>query len=200
MTQQELESYVTRLLPEVRKRFIQTDDDEDHCQQAIIDLFKKADKLDIPNDNEFIMLFKSFYYTLKWRARTAEADRYRRGYSTQSINFLEYETILDGDDRPYPYSYSYEAPQTDNQRSHNRQVPIHITELPYLDPWDNPRVQALEFIECLPDNLQTIFYLYYIEGHTLQEVADLLGYGKSRIGELLTEGINYLKKEMKKEQ
>ena len=186
MTIPELESYITKLLPMIRHRFVKTDDDEDACQKALIDLARKADILCIVNDDSFIQHFLSYYKTIQWAERTAKARVFKSGRFFQRITTFE-ESNSDFDN---PTEKDWSRPLESGPHAIE-----DCYDPPIVDPWSTIHMKAVEFIEQLPtDAMKHIFILYYIEGYTLNEVAERVGLKKSRIGEILTKGIKHLQR------
>lgn len=169
MAHEDAIAYITRLLPVMREKYLLVDSDEDLCQQALLDMLKKWDTLGITNDDQFTIVFKSFYSTLKW----VERSRYARGVSRGTYwhahaggipSFLEYRTTRLLADDPFAYN-----------------------------PWVHPRLEALEFIELLPTPvLRKAFYLYYIEGYTLEETATLMHRDRGTVSSILSKGLALL--------
>lgn len=171
MTLVETELLLEKLMPQLKKRLVHTTEDEDLFQQACIDIYKKADRLPMTTERQFISTFESFYRTLQWEARTHLARRLRR------------ETA--------PIAYSRVGEIHEETLQFNGAA--SLTDWNLINPWDTLQTVALEFIQELPNvRMQRVFLLYYIEGWTLCETADRVGISKSRVQQLLTEGIHYL--------
>lgn len=171
MTFLDTELLLEKLIPKLKKRLVHTADDEDLFQQACIDIYKKADRLPMETEKQFISTFESFYRTLQWEARTHLARRIRIGtapIAQKRVGETHEETL-----------------QFNGAAS--------VVDWDLTNPWDTLRTVALEFIQELPnERMQRVFLLYYIEGWTLCETAERVGISKSRVQQLLTEGIHSL--------
>lgn len=71
-------------------------------------------------------------------------------------------------------------------------VPLEDLEIPY-EPEESG---ILEELYRLPRDYRNIIYLYYYEGYTIREIADILGKKQNTVNSKLTRGRNRLKKLM----
>lgn len=171
MTLADTEMMLEKLMPKLKKRLVHTTDEEDLFQQACIDIYKKADRLPMVTEKQFISTFESFYRTLQWEARTHLARKL--SYGTATVAFCTRRDI--------------------HETSIEFNGATRAVDWDFINPWDTLQTVALEFIQELPnERMQRIFLLYYIEGWTLCETAGQVGLRKSRVQQLLTEGIHYL--------
>lgn len=179
MTQGQLEEYITKLLPTLRRKCVYTADDDEDCQRALLDLYKKVDKLEVTDNNGFISLFMSYYNTLRFSRRCAA-----------------YKKLL-----------TERRPETYTWEEHNTYLNCHAEHLEYKEstrksnitnPWVGNRVEALEYIELVKDkHTRDIMFQYYILGYTLLELRAGHSISEPTIYRLLQSGIKEIKDTMK---
>lgn len=171
MTIPELEGYITRNLPVLRRKCITYgSDDADLLQLALIDLLKNHECLLITGDKQFIDL--AVRYCSTWRFRRRATMARERRYN----NFTGHYHI-NRDARPqFVIDYDIETRTQEH-------------------PFDNIKVNALEYLE-LVTNPRTyhIMYMYYIEGYTLAEIAKDMNLGVTRVFQVLEEGVEEIKR------
>jgi predicted DNA-binding protein YlxM (UPF0122 family) len=166
MTQEQLEDYVTRLFPEIQKKYIASDVEDELAQRAIIDIYTKHKQLVISSDKAFISLFVSYYRL--WQVR-------KRGIIKRGLQYGDYLHEFMG-----YVGVSADVKQDDSDKLHN--------------PWNTIHTQALEYIELIGSQwIRKVFYLYYIEGYTITEVADLYNVPHFRVELALKRGIEQIK-------
>jgi DNA-directed RNA polymerase specialized sigma subunit len=62
------------------------------------------------------------------------------------------------------------------------------------NPWESDKAQALEYIELIGQPwIRKVFYLYYIEGYTIIEVANLYEVPHDRVEKALKHGLEHIK-------
>jgi len=91
MTHEELENYITRLLPNLRKKHVYTANDDEDCQLSLLDLLRKVDQHIFTNDKEFTSLFLSYYNCRRVQRRR----RYGVLYQDRPVIGLDGWDIID---------------------------------------------------------------------------------------------------------
>ncbi len=60
-------------------------------------------------------------------------------------------------------------------------------------PWEDGEQEIMEELYLLPEETRNILYLYYYEGYTIREIADILGKKQNTVNSKLTRGRKKLK-------
>jgi DNA-directed RNA polymerase specialized sigma24 family protein len=166
MTQDQLEEYLTRLLPGFHIQYADTADEHDLVQRTVIDLYKKHKALVITSDKEFLAFFLRYYRTWQFRRRATIA------------RCLEYGDYLH-EFMSYSGQYAEEAQDLSDS---------------LYSPWDTPKIQALEYIELVGNPLlKQVMRWYYIEGYTTEEIATGLQRPIVTVHFMLKDGIQRIK-------
>ena len=187
MPHTEATQYIERLFPSLRKKYVRTEDDEDLCQLVLFDLLKKWPVLQITDDKGFNNVFARFYFTSKW------VERSRRARSLASGTYW----LSHAGGIPDCYYEGVDTLNKNKQGAHRAEPvlsnPFGVTT--EYNPWNNNRVDAAEWIACLPTPLyRKVFTLYYIEGYTQSEVGVMVDSYRERVNVILQEGVVLLQK------
>ncbi|XID90343.1 RNA polymerase sigma factor [Paenibacillaceae bacterium WGS1546] len=72
---------------------------------------------------------------------------------------------------------------------------VALDALPEVPSWSaaEPSGKVLARLLSLPEKYKTVLYLYYFEGYSVKEIAELLGYNESTIQTQLSRGRKRLK-------
>jgi RNA polymerase sigma factor (sigma-70 family) len=166
MTLDELEQCMRTELPCLRKKLVKVYDDGFVFQRAMIALWKKVDQLSWTTLAEFHSLFESYFHMWKFDQLTKASKRHK---VFKEVTWSEYAVTKEETFKKGLRTGTYELAS---------------------DPWNTPQSQALEYIDLLDDTRsQEVFISYYIKGLTLTETAVLFNIKKSRVHQLLEEGI-----------
>ncbi len=76
---------------------------------------------------------------------------------------------------------------------------VAIDEAPEIEAQQSPDEGVLEEIWKLPVNYRTAIYLYYYEGYSTEEIADIMGKRKSAVSKYLSRGRKILKETLPEE-
>ena len=87
----------------------------------------------------------------------------------------------------------------DMHRFHMRHTCISLEDVCYLCA-DAQQESILEDVMRLPQKLKTVVYLYYIEGYTSEEIADMLNISASAVRKRLQYGRKKLKLELEESE
>ena len=167
MTLETTERYLESLQAELRTELVKTPDDDDVYQQASMDVLRDCHRYQCPTPYEFRQIFCRYFLTIRSRWRFNE----RRSQFTMGkpVSLGDY---CDMNGECFIIQYS-------------------------TDPRKDPQTEALEFIEYLPLKLRRIFVLLYVEGLTQYETAQILGMSPSRMDQLIEEGLQWIRDEIR---
>jgi RNA polymerase sigma factor (sigma-70 family) len=171
MTREQFELYVETAYAPMLKRI--PEERRDSYQQAIIHIMEEHERYDVEDDKNFQGLVHKCA-SLRYRQTDFNNRRKLENAGVTGIfplgcaNTNNDEDSFDHDEAPDP---SYET-----------------TVL---------RDRALEYIELLPKVYRQIFMKVYIEGKTAIEVSDELNLSQGRVSQMLTDGVVWIKDELR---
>jgi hypothetical protein len=149
------------------------DHHEDILQEVLLFLSRQPDRYLVSTEAQFIAIVHSHFYRRLWTINLSV----RKGCGT--YDFLGHRLIKLG-------------VSLTTHRDHNH----YQNAMPNIvNPWVSPQIEALEYLELVTDNrLRNIMTWYYIEGWTLQEVADVVGTTPIAVLNRLRTGVKVIKK------
>ena len=77
-----------------------------------------------------------------------------------------------------------------------RTVPLNETDDSEIDDSMNEKNQVMEAVLSLPEKYRTVIHLFYYNGYSIKEIADIVGKKPATVGTLLARGRALLKEMM----
>jgi DNA-directed RNA polymerase specialized sigma24 family protein len=168
MTREDVINYITRLDGKLRTMYVDTIDDDDYYQFACLALIEDHAKLTAENDDQFCALLYTYL------------DTRRRQVLSNNAAAAELGTL----------------PLYIEDHLNERGEPINAAKGWTVNPWNTPRIKAIEYIELLPHAYRQVFVPLFIEGLEESEVAAHLGITQPRVSQMVVDGVQWIRDEL----